>query len=205
MKLFIVHHSICLLKKTSQKNFIDKVNICKLSNEKCKDISFGSNKFIYYLANNIDLIDDEFIGIADANWNSKFKNVCKIQYLNTIKFKNNTIYSPCISSTWYEDSINIMSETKKIIDDAMNVNSIFKKNNVSIMSSNFICHKDIMKKYAMWFKENFEVFFDKYQDLFDISSKKKQAFFYERLTSIYFSNQNYEFKPIQNTSHCFKI
>lgn len=205
MKLFIVNSNICLLKKIIEKGFMRKVNLCKINNDRCKDISLGTNKFIYHLANNDYLIDEEFVGIADAAWNMKFKNTCKMQYLNAATFNNNVIYSPCVSTTWYNDSIVKMPETKELMDDVLNRNSFSKKYGKSIFSNNFVCHKDIMKKYILWFANNFDYFFDKYKNTFTGDMKNKNGFFYERLTSIYFANQDYEIEPILRSENYFKL
>jgi hypothetical protein len=62
-----------------------------------------------------------------------------------------------------------------------------------------------MRKYIVWFADNFDYFFDKYKNTFIGKMKNKNGFFYERLTSIYFANQDYKVEPILSSENYFKL
>lgn len=204
MKLFIIHHNICLLKKSCSKPFIAKINLCKIKNDKCSDYYFGINKFIYHLNNKEELLNDEIIGIVDAKYNAKFHKVCRLEYLNAINYDKEFIYSPDLSSSWYEKSIEKMPICKDFMDDVISHNN-FEKNKQSIFSNNFICHKNILKTFCSWYVKNFDIFYEKYQNLVFQNPKKDKEFFYERLTAIYFANIHIKQSTLTETSKLFMI
>ncbi len=202
MQLFITHSSICILKKLNTKNFMSKFFLSKIQNENCQDYSFGSNKLIYFLGKNPDLVQEEFVGIADAKWNRKFKSCAKIQHLNMIKYNKNTVYTPCKKNEWYKKSIEEMPKTKDFIDEVLEKNKFKNKDSFTVYENNFICEKSLFNNFTSWFYQTFNSIFFKYKNLFNENNKISKNFFCERLTAIYFANQDIEIQNISNVD-CF--
>jgi len=208
LKIFVLHNEKNYLNKIKDNDFIEKINLNYLSlNNIYQRNELAENRFFIHLANNISMIENfEFIGIASARWNEKYKvyqekQIMPIEeiHLGYDKFKNNSVYVAAPIYDWYKESCHQHDGMNFYIDELLERNN-FKKLGMSFYSNNFVCKKNIMIEFLKWWKKEFDYFFSKYGINYDYDSSNFSdfkehvncAYFYERLTLAYFANQKYE-------------
>lgn len=208
LKIFVLHSDKNYLNKIKDNAFIEKVNLNYLSLSKVHQRNeLAENRFFIYLYNNLSIIENyEFICIASARWNEKYKVYSEKQILpieeihvGYEKFKNNTVYVAAPIYDWYKESCEQHEGMNFYIDELLKRNN-FKRLGMSFYSNNFLCKKNILIDFLKWWKKEFDYFFDKYGIDYDYDSSNfseykehvNSAYFYERLTLAYFANKKYE-------------
>jgi len=207
LKIFVLHNDENYLKKIKVNKHIEIINLNKLSGNKIYRINaLAENRFIWYLANNLSIVGKyEYIGIASARWNEKYKvdtekKVIPIEKVPSLhdKFKKSSVYVAAPISNWYNESCENHIGINVYMDELLERNK-FKKTGISFYSNNFICTKSIMIDFLRWWIKEFNYFFEKYginynYDSYNFQNHKMHvncAYFYERLTISYFANKKY--------------
>lgn len=207
LKIFVLHNDENYLNKIKVNKHIEKINLNNLSINKIHSRNeLAENRFMSYLANNLSIIQKyEYIGIASARWNEKYKvykekKVMPIEEVPLVydEFKKSNVYVAAPISNWYSESCDNHKGIDVYINELLERNK-FKKTGMSFYSNNFICTKKTMVDFLKWWIKEFNYFFEKYGTKYNYDSSSfieykenvNCAYFYERLTISYFANKKY--------------
>lgn len=190
-KIFVIYHDKQVLDSIQSDN---KILLGDLPIGEFQINALAENRFLWFLSNNINLINTDFIGIAAASWNTKY-SIKKIEELKNIQIQKNQVFVADKVANWYNASENCHPGMGKLIKEICQRNK-FKIKGDSFWSNNFICHAEIMKNFLEWWRKEFLFFFEKYKIDPPFTNKWPHykpnlhcAYFFERLTVTYFANQ----------------
>lgn len=191
-KIFVLGHDSF---EISNSSFLTKINLNEINTGIYSDNQLAESRIFFNdlpLQQNVD-----YLGFATYQWNKKFKNSCKVEnlYLLEKHLKPNIVWCPCkskvhwsITSEWdHPGMFALLYE----LSDLMQMN--LEKE--SFYCNCFICHKDVYLDFICYFKEAFGYFYKKYKFNLPFIDQKPEdalrhaAFFYERVTMLYFANR----------------
>lgn len=211
VKIFVVHSSNCVLKNSVPNcDFIKKFNL-QFVPGKHRQNSLAENRFLHHLALNQSLLDSEYVGVMSGRYAEKYPRATRLSHLNLVRYRPEEVVAPCVVEDWYSHSERSHPGMRRLLDELCERNG-FRNCGRSFYSNNFVCHRDVMKKFLSWWLENFEYFHGKYEDKFDFGSTYElynkdlhPSYFYERLTVSYFANQNLVVKEMPPDDHHTKL
>ena len=211
MKLFVVHTHVCTLKFVPKLSFIQKHDLNQLQMDRFTENCLAENRMLYYLSQNTHLLDDIHVGLASARWNEKYRCM-RVHQLQLLKPDEETVYAAEPTDRWYDDSESNHPGMQGYMHEIMDRNGWKDTSGLSFYSNNFVCHRNTMMAFLKWWVDNFQHFYAKHNNQFHFNNnyrrynpKLHQAYFYERLTILYFANQKYKIKPIGNIEGHIKL
>lgn len=192
LKLFVQYHD--------QKK-LDQIPDCPhLSKHLIEDTCIAESLFLYYLSQNLHLLDREYIGIAAASWDDKYTNdrrretpaLTDLGRLRPFPPDHVLAADRTDRFDWYAWSDECHKGMRLLLDE-LYIRNGFDKYGHTIWANNFICHRDVMVKFLAWWEREFRYFIGKYGKNLPYEkkpqyAKRHPAYFLERLTCAYFCN-----------------
>lgn len=153
-------------------------------------------------------IDSEYVGIINGRWNEKYHYLeTKIEQLPSYiirRLKENVVFAPwpTISThsgnqeDWYQNTLNVHPEMKKILLELAEFSKLSLSPGPSLWANDFICHKSHWDEWLVFWRKCFHYFHSRYGFLLPYGSTnldvaRQPAYFYERVTTLYFANQHH--------------
>lgn len=201
MRLFVIYHDPVVLKAVPDSDFIAKYLLSDLDiPSKYQNNCLAENRFLLYLSEHMELLDDEYVGIAAASWNEKYSDVPRLEQLAECDCSPEKVLVPQIAKCWYSSGCLWHAGIERYLDPVCERNG-FRKEGVGFWSNNFVCHSAVMRDFLKWWRKEFLQCFEEYG--FNMSfggypprgknvykNYMHPAYFYERLTTAYFANQS---------------
>jgi len=191
-KIFVLGHEPFEIKN---KPFLSKVNLNEINTDIYSDNQLAESRIFFSdlpLQNNV-----EYLGFATSQWNNKFNHLCKLENLHLLKkyLEPNVVWCPykskvhwSITSEWdHPGMFPLLYELSDLTQMNLEKESFY--------CNCFICHKSVYMDFVVYFKEVFNYFYKKYKfnlpfiDQIPEHAPRHAAFFYERVTMLYFANR----------------
>ncbi len=200
LQLFVIYHDEAVLERIPDRRFIKKYVLDSLDTE-YQIPSIAENRFLYFLSTNRHFIHTEHVGIAAASWNRKYRRaeppIPPIESLDHYPPAHNEVLVAAKVNHWYAASERCHPGIRLLIDEICSRNG-FRTTGDSFWSNNFICERQVMLDFLLWWNKEFVHFFSKYGEKPPFSNAWNgykawlhPAYFYERLTIAYFANQRH--------------
>lgn len=210
-KLFAVHNDPEWLRRVPKRDFIQTVNLDHLEigdyqlNQLCESRLFLS-----------DLFDElhrqcEYVGVMSARYNNKYplpftpdKSRCRLENLDQLKLHPSVVWAADRARLALEDDWVHPAETgfhnghRKYIEKLIEISGYrLPKRSTGLWANNFICHASVFGQFLEEWRRLFYLCFERYGvDRFDFGRENPDedesllaAYFYERITTLYFASQ----------------
>lgn len=136
----------------------------------------------------------EYIGFLTNSWKTKFKKLLSIQDLHALPLDEKTVWAPKLAPiNWANQSEKYHPGIYKYLIEASELSNMNLINNTSLWCNNFICHKKVYVAFKEFFLMMFNHFHNKYGFKMGFTNRDQSrhvAYFYERITTLYFANQH---------------
>ncbi len=209
--LFAVHNNPKWLDSVPEQDFIQMVNLENLDigkfqvNQLCESRLFLSDLF--------DTIETqcEYVGVMSARYNDKYplpftpdKPKCRLQNLDQLKLHPSVVWAAdrAVLSP-YDDwahpaEFGFHNGHNKYINTLKEISGYqMPERSIGLWANNFICHTSIFMEFLKEWRRLFSLCFERYGvDRFDFVTENPDedesllaAYFYERITTLYFCCQ----------------
>lgn len=196
-KIFILAENDDKLNKIKNNVYFHKVNLSKL--EVQHQINLLAENRIYFS----DLVEEkmDFIGFASYRWNEKYKNKLEDQCRVDIG-ENQILVADKVDKNWADRSESLHPGMGRLLIEMSEISGLNLKCGETFYSNNYICSKKIFDDFLIYWKFVFNYFYIKYGYNLPFSNSWKsnqykpqlhQAYFYERITMLYFANKKLDF------------
>ena len=194
LELFILGHDerVDLVKERS---YITKINLNELSIGEFQNNCLAESRFFLSDIKS----DKEYIGCATARWDVKYPEHIQLGQMESIKDRlkeNIVLVADQINLNWLEITKTNYPGVVAMLKEIPANLKIPIRNRPTFYANNFICHRKVFFEFLAWWKEAFMYFHNKYG--FELpftlgrewDQRRKDAYFYEWLTMLYFANRN---------------
>jgi hypothetical protein len=191
-KIFVLGHDSF---EINERPFLTKINLNEINTGIYSDNQLAESRIFFNdlpLQQNVD-----YLGFATYQWNDKFYNTCKLENMHLLEkhldpnvvwcaYKSMAHWS--ITSEWdHAGMFSLLYELSDLTQLNLEKESFY--------CNCFICHKSVYLDFVKYFKEAFDYFYKKYKFNLPFIDQKPEhaprhaAFFYERVTMLYFANR----------------
>jgi len=198
LKIFCLYHKQDTLDSVQNRPYLQKINLSKLQVGSYQDNRLGENRaFLAQLPIDKHI---EYVGYLNARLNKKYA-WRGLNYDNLIERLIPKLAPDTVVYAWPADE-NWAAFTRKMhhgIDHLLK--ELAKVTELKLITdtktfwaNDFICHRDVWADWLLFWRKTFFHFHDLHGfDLpfptYNVDEKRKPAYFYERVTSIYFANR----------------
>lgn len=199
LEIFILGHNQSVLPPRKQP-FLHNIDLNELNIGIWNTDQLSENRIYFSDLNPVS----EYIGLATHQWDQKFPWACRLDNLGLLKphLKPNIVWYPRQApETWATDSELSHPGIGRLLTEASNISGL-SLNKTAFWCNCFICHREVYLDFLVFFHSMFNYFHTKYQFNFPygtIVPNRHAAYFYERITALYFSNRkDLQLKQIRN-------
>ncbi len=199
LKIFVLGHKPKCFESIGDKDHLEKINLNDLILPIDNSNELAENRF--YLLNEDYFAEcPEYVGTLTWQHNTKYPHLLCLENLDVLaeKCHPNLIWASSPTETFYEGKwIEWSNQYHKTIDkylqELAEYTCIPLQNNPTFWANNFICHKSVFLDFIRFFKNVFQFFHQKYGYNFALQvddSSRTAAYFYERVSMLYFSSRS---------------
>jgi hypothetical protein len=196
LKIYVCGHEEKWLSQVPKLPFLVPLNLNDLEIGEFQDNRLAESRV--FLA---ELPLADYVGFVTARWPEKFSHLWTLDKLQDLDLKPNVVYGPAVvtqdmmfhSEVYHPGMGRLLTELKEQFP--------FNTVGTACWCNNFICAKRTYLDFREVWREQFQWIHQKYgyelpYEVGNFDERRKAAYFYERLTVIYFSNKNYIVRQI---------
>lgn len=218
LRVFVHWHEDEMLRKVRKRTYLQTVNLAELEIGEFQQNMLAENRV--FLAEYLwKGLQTDYIGFMSASWDEKYHSLVKLHEIHKLPLAPGTVWCGGMSDSadWARESNKHHPGMYALLEEMAAVAGMSLSAGPTICESNFICHRCVFDDFLAMWRRVFDHFYQKYgYDLpflegcredwrsgrFD--RRKREAYFYERITMLYFSNRHdLDFKiPHLNEIHC---
>jgi hypothetical protein len=203
MRLFVLSHRQDLLDAVPNQLCFYKVNLSRLRLGRYQNNLLGEGRALLY---DLDDNDAEYLGFINARWDYKYPNLqTRLTNLdNTVwpQLEATRVLAPWTTGTsywgndWYNQAIEVHPSMAGLLTELASYTGLsLKTDRSSLWANDFICYRDVWHDWRQFWRRCFSHFHNRYGFLLPYRSEnmdvsRMPAYFYERVTTLYFANRN---------------
>lgn len=170
------------------------VNLSKLQLIKGIENSNQLCEHRIFLSNLPTLADAEYFAFVSWRHHEKYPDIKPITEFENLELTRDIIYVSDIATNWFEVSINHHPGIGAYINELKIISQKYMLLESGFWSNQFICSATVYFEWEYWFRKYFKHFHYKYGLNYNYSvipehENRKAGVFYERFSSLYFSNR----------------
>jgi len=203
LRLFVLSHRQDLLDAVSDQPCFHKVNLARLPLGRYQSNLLGEGRAVLY---DIDIgVDDaDYFGLVNARWDDKYPNLqTRLANLNNMaqpQLAASQVLTPWATdsdeaSDWYYWTTYFHPSMADLLDELAAFSGLsLRTGRVSLWANDFICQRDVWYSWRQFWRRCFTHFHGRYGFLLpyrseDMDVARLPAYFYERVTTLYFANR----------------
>jgi hypothetical protein len=220
LKVFALSHTQDRLDALPKIGWLEPVHLGRLSDLPTEFQDNGLGECRAFLSDSLDSEKADWIGCLNARYDAKYAHMTGVRLAElpaalerllapskvVAVWPTNASWLDC-GSAWADFSarqhpglLPLLEELAAFTDTALDTGR------PSLWGHDFVCARAVWKDWRVFFRKCFAYFYDRYgMDLpfppINIDPKRKAAYFYERVTTLYFANRkDLEIVPLQRQS-----
>lgn len=203
LKIFGLYHKQPILDALPNVDWLTKINLSELKTEYQYNNLGECRAFLV----DLDLGNAEYIGFANARWNKKYHHInVKFEQIGQIADKHmrpDLVLAPWptnafwlnVGADWAALTLTMHPSMGQLLTELATTTGLSTvPNKISLWANDFICHRTVFIEWREHWRKCFKHFHGKYGlklpfTKFNVDVNRHPAYFYERLTTIFFANR----------------
>jgi hypothetical protein len=195
LKVFVLWHDSSRIWRYPWRWYHQYINLSELPIGEFKCEAIAESRA--YLADLPIAPEDEYIGMASARWNEKYRHeVTRLENLHHLNLSPNVVWAADRTPHgWAYNSDYHHPGMYPLLEEMARITGLQLTNNPTLYGNNFVCHRSVFEDLVVHIRKVISYFHKKYH--FDIPFNnghfdrvRQAAYFYERATMLYFANRS---------------